>query len=421
MLSLKSNRKINKWVLLTILSLGGGLIYQLPYLRYAFYEPLRQAMNVTDGELGFIASMYGIIAIFGYLPGGYVADKFSARKLIGFSLICTGGLGIWYSTFPSYTSNIIIFSAWGIVTIITYWSAFIKAIGMLSDGEDTSKYYGISDGIRGLTATTLSFLGLYIFRKLGESSIGMKWVILIFSISMIVVGILSWMFIPEEKEVKGGDPIKLKDVFAISKMKVSWLISGIIFTTFGMIALATYMSPYAQTALGASASLAVTLGIIRTHIMQLLGGPAGGILSSKLKSTPKTLIIGYIIALICGMIFVFLPVQKSILMIVIVLTIVQSFMLCAMRGIYFSTINDAGYPEKVTGSAIGFASFIGFLPDALFFTITGGWIDKYGVQGYKLIFISMAVLCIVGVVLSVLFIKEVNKIKQKNVLKYKHG
>ena len=86
---MKSEKKINKWVLLVILSIGGGLIYQLPLLRYTFYEPLKEAMGVTDGQLGVLASIFGTINLICYIPGGYIADKFAPGKLIGFSLFTT--------------------------------------------------------------------------------------------------------------------------------------------------------------------------------------------------------------------------------------------------------------------------------------------------------------------------------------------
>lgn len=414
---MKSPRKTNKWILLIVLSVGGGLMYQLPLLRYIFYEPLRQAMGVTDGQLGILASIYGTVSLPCYLPGGYVADKISPKKLITFSLIMTGTLGLWYSTFPPFGSYVIIFFAWGIVTVLTYWSAFIKAVGMLSEDGNTSKYYGLMDGIRGLTATIVSFTALYIFGQLAQSALGVKYVIILFSSLLILVGIISWFIVPNpnSKATKlNQNKITVKDVIKISKMKTSWLIAGIIFTAFGMLNASSYLVPYSETIFGASASLAVIIGIIRTHIMQLLGGPFGGILSNKLKSTPKALILGYIVALICSLVFLLTPIDKSLVMIIIVSIAVQGFMLCAMRGIYFSTINDAGYPEKITGSVIGFTSFIGFLTDGFFFGIAGNWIDRFAVNGYRMIFIYMAVLCICGVGLTLLFIKDLKQNKQNS-------
>lgn len=409
---MKEKKKPNKWIILLVLSLGGGLIYQLPYLRYTFYEPLRLGMGINHTQIGFLGSLYGLINLACHIPGGYVADKFSSRKLITFSLIATGGLGIWHSTFPSYEINILIFSIWGVITILTYWSAYLKEVGKLGEGGDTSRYYGIMDGIRGVEAATLAFIGLYVFRAFGETVEGVKWVILIFSFALIVVGIISWIVIPENKEKGQSSAIKVTDLVKIAKVKSSWLIAGIIFTTFGMLNTATYLVPYAETIFGASASIAVVLGIVRTHLMQALGGPSGGLISNKLKSTPKTLFIGYIVTLTCSFIFIVTPIKNSLLLAIIIATAVQSFMLSAMRGIYFSTIQDAGYPEEITGSVIGFASFVGFITDAFIFVLAGSWIESFGVGGYKMIFAVMVLLSIGGLILTVSFIKELKLLRE---------
>ena len=82
------------------------------------------------------------MATFSYFVGGIVADKFSARKLLTFSFIVTGLLGLWFSTFPGFTTSRIIFVLMGISTIITYWSACVKATRMLGDSSEQGRLFG---------------------------------------------------------------------------------------------------------------------------------------------------------------------------------------------------------------------------------------------------------------------------------------
>lgn len=35
-----------KWLIIFTLSLGAGLIYQLPYLRFTYYDPLQKALGL---------------------------------------------------------------------------------------------------------------------------------------------------------------------------------------------------------------------------------------------------------------------------------------------------------------------------------------------------------------------------------------
>ena len=112
---------IKKYGTLLLLAAGAGIIFQLPYIRETFYVPIQNAMNLTDAQMGMLSSGYATMATFSYFVGGIVADKFSARKLLAFSFIATGILGLWFSTFPGYNISRLIFVLMGVSTVITYW------------------------------------------------------------------------------------------------------------------------------------------------------------------------------------------------------------------------------------------------------------------------------------------------------------
>ena len=102
------NSSAKKWITLLVLCAGGGVIYRLPYLREVFYIPMQNAFHFNNFQMGFLTSMYGIVNFLLYIPGGVIADKFSYKILVPFSLIATGLLGFWYATIPSYTVCLII-------------------------------------------------------------------------------------------------------------------------------------------------------------------------------------------------------------------------------------------------------------------------------------------------------------------------
>ena len=122
---------VKKYGTLLLLAAGAGIIFQLPYIRETFYPQIQAAMNLSNAQMGLLSSGYATVALLSYFIGGIVADRFSARKLLTFSFLATGALGLWFSTFPSYNVARVIFVLMGISTIITYWSACIKATRML--------------------------------------------------------------------------------------------------------------------------------------------------------------------------------------------------------------------------------------------------------------------------------------------------
>ena len=98
--------KTAKFLTFILLVLAMNTIYVLPYLMYTYYTPLQEAMGLVgrDADYGKLLNVYGIANVILYLPGGWIADKFNPKKLLVFSMISTGILGLWEATWPSYSS-----------------------------------------------------------------------------------------------------------------------------------------------------------------------------------------------------------------------------------------------------------------------------------------------------------------------------
>lgn len=63
-------------------------------------------MNLVgeNKKYGMLTSIYGIANFLLYIPGGWMADRFDPKKLMVFSMVSTGALGLWLSTWPGYTT-----------------------------------------------------------------------------------------------------------------------------------------------------------------------------------------------------------------------------------------------------------------------------------------------------------------------------
>ncbi len=58
----------NKWFVLVILSAATGLIYQLPYLRYSYYDSMLNTFGYANAQLGNLMGAYGIGSLICYVP-----------------------------------------------------------------------------------------------------------------------------------------------------------------------------------------------------------------------------------------------------------------------------------------------------------------------------------------------------------------
>ena len=91
------------WYFLPVLILAGESVFMLPYVLPRIFRPtVLQVFQIDNVELGLCFSTYGIVAIFSYIFGGPIADRYSPRKLMSLSLILTAFGGLAYAQFPTF-------------------------------------------------------------------------------------------------------------------------------------------------------------------------------------------------------------------------------------------------------------------------------------------------------------------------------
>ena len=376
---------IKKYGTLLLLAAGAGIIFQLPYIRETFYVPIQNAMNLTNAQMGMLSSGYATMATISYFIGGAIADKFSARKLLTFSFLATGVLGLWFSTFPGYNISRLIFILMGVSTIITYWSACIKATRMLGTEEEQGRLFGLQEGLRGILNAALVFVMTAAFARYANEVAGAAAAIRVCSITVIIIGILNFIFIEDTKSEEQTESIVevTKGLFKMLLIPRVWLLVGIVFTAYSIYGLIGYVTTYAQQFYGMTATTAATLGGIR-YLLQGLGGIAGGFLADKLHSRMKVIAGGCAGLILSFGAYILLPGEACLAGAVILNFLIGLVLIYAVRSQYFAVHDDAGIPLHLSGRVSGIASALGYMPDVFMYTLVGGWMDSYGRTGYNM-------------------------------------
>ena len=81
----------------------------------------------------------------------------------------------------------------------------------------------------------------------------------------------------------------------------------------------------------------------------------------------------------------------------ILLVMIISITVSSLRAIYFALLEEIDIPLAATGTAVGFASVIGFAPDVFMPLLMGYFLDNYQVGlGYRYYFATIAIICILG-------------------------
>ncbi|MEO1842207.1 MAG: MFS transporter, partial [Pseudomonadota bacterium] len=130
-------------LVMTILCLSGGVIFFLPFLREVYYIPMQEAFGYNNTQLGIQMSVFGAASLLSYFPGGWIADRYSARKLITGATIAVGLGGFYFSTSPSYGMGILLHAYWGAAISLTFWGAMIKATRNWAPADEQGRAFGI--------------------------------------------------------------------------------------------------------------------------------------------------------------------------------------------------------------------------------------------------------------------------------------
>lgn len=407
-----------------LIVLAAGSIFPLIYLKTNYQETILQVYGITLGELNGIFSVLGIAYLIGYGPSGWLADKFSAKKLLFTSLLVCGLTGIWFAQVPSYSMVLVIFAIWGFFSVFTFWAAHLKLVKLIAKREEEGRFFGALDGGRGLIEAILASIALFIFTSiLGDSTEfvqkkeALKYVVYMYSAMLIVVSVLILFFvkedrsssIKEESSSKVGTATKINviDFKQIFSNKFVWLLGGIIFMSYIVTWAVYYQGGFLQTNIKIDAATVGKVTVIMLW-MRPVGGFIGGFLGDKFGKSS-------ILMTALGLSSIFL-IAISVLPITMphmyfnVLVVLIGLMIYTVRGLYWSLLGDCKIDEKILGLAIGVISFIGYTPDIIMPIVNIVLFKTFGDNGgYNAYFIFCACAGIIAILMTLIFRKSVKK------------
>ncbi len=399
-----------------MLGIAVGILYFVPYMRANYYTQFQQATGLTNGQIGELASLYGLIGMFGYIPSGILADKFSARNLVSFSMVGTGCLILWHATMPDFETLMIIYAGMAVTSLVTFWAAFLKALRLIADEEDQGKSFGGNETLRWFWRFVISSVGLAILSSSADVKDGFVNLLVFSGIVYIVVGVLCYIVIPSQamgsrKTSDDDKPFGFKDIVEAVKIPGAWLISGIIFCAYLVYNSYVYLTPYFVDIMGMTPEASSVVAIIRTYILGVISVFVGGWLADRSaanNSTRSKIILYLYIAVIISFIpMFFINGEQNLTWLAVGLACIITFLITSFRGAYWAILGECGVGISKTGMVVGAASVIAYSSDAFIFKIWGDWLDAYpGITGYKMIFASVVVVAIIGGILSIIVMKN---------------
>ncbi len=399
----------HKWFLIVLISMGSSVIYTPMYLKGVFYDPLMQALGCTNADLGAMVSFYGIAAVIFYLPSGILADKFRMRTLATWGFLGTAILTFLYAMLPSVQMCFVLFGGMGITSILIWWGTRFKVIRLCCEEEEYPTKIGVSYSIYGAAGLIIGAINVAIVALFPIPAQGVQAVLIVLGAIIAILGILSYIAIPDFK----GEISKDSKLFSLADAAEAIKTPGVVwaclayFCVYTVYQGATYTTPY-MTAMGVDANLVNLVGLIRTYGIGLLAGPVLGVIAARIKST-KTIMGCFALAIVILVVFMLLPQDPGMAMIAVCLVVVFGFATYGAFSIGSSPLSELGIPMRIFGTAAGLLSVIGFCPDVFIHTWYGSMIDAMGNGAYNVIFAIEAAFAVAGIFFLFMCLRTVKK------------
>jgi len=391
--------------------MAGGAIYPLLYLRQNFEMTLISTLGISLTELNVAHSILGAAFVLSYVPSGWLADRFSPRTLLTFSVTMTGVVGFWYASIPAPEWINVIYGLWGLTTGLTFWAALIKGCSLLAPDDQQARFFGLLEGGRGLFEALLATIAVgwfaYAISSLGALDEGaMVQVIYFYSTVCLLIGALLWFVLNESSQAAtevGASPAEsspvtfketVRDLLSLVLNLRVWLVALCILTGY-QVFWATYTySAFLQTQFGLDAVAVAALTTVRLW-MRPVGALLMGFIGDRFHPV-RSLGIAILLAGFSLIALLILPADSPFTLLYFAVA-TSSVVIYGVRGIYWASFNTARIEPRRAGLAIGLISMIGYTPDIYMPLVNTYLIDTYGdAVGFQLYFGGVGLTAIIG-------------------------
>jgi len=398
---------LRRLLFITTLVIAGEMVFGLPFHIARFFRPtMLDVFGFTNTQLGDIFAIYGITATLSFFPGGALADRFSARRLLTLALIATSAGGLYMSTIPGAAQMAVLYGYFGVTTIFLLWGALIRATREW--GGDTSQgvAFGTLEGGRGLIAALIAGAGVLLLAFYmpedaslasdAERRAALRSVILLYSAVAFAAGLLVWFVVPDSDTATLSARNPFLGMLEVINRPLIWAQAAIVISAYCLFKGTDYYSLYAQKAFAMDEVEAARITAYGAYA-RVFAAIAAGFIADRFSAARSILVTFTVLALT----FLALGAITPALVGTTVIILGAAITLCgvfALRGIYFALLEETRTPRHVTGAAVGLVSVVGFTPDIFFAPIAGRILDADpGIEGHMNLFVLLAAVAAAGV------------------------
>jgi len=398
---------LRRILFIATLVIAGEMVFGLPFHIARFFRPtMLDVFGFTNTQLGDIFAIYGITATLSFFPGGALADRFSARKLIALALVATAAGGLYMATIPGATQMAVLYGYFGVTSIFLLWGALIRATREWGGDASQGVAFGTLEGGRGLIAALVAVSGVALLAIFmpedasvatdAERRAGLRSVILLYSAVAFGAGLLVWFVVPDSDAESPNTRNPFPGMLEVLHRPLIWAQAAIVISAYCLFKGTDYYSLYAQQAFGIDEVDAARLAAYGSYV-RVFAALAAGFIADRFGAARSGLVAFAVLAVTFLALGAITPelVGMSVIIVMAAITLCAVF---ALRAVYFALLEETRTPRRITGAAVGLVSVVGFTPDIFFAPIAGRILDADpGIAGHMNLFVLLAVIAAAGI------------------------
>ncbi len=399
------------------LILAGEAVYLLPFAVTRFFRPtVLEVFGLSNTELGAAMAVYGVVAMLAYFPGGPLADRFPARKLLAVSLWTTAAGGMFMATLPDYRASAWLWGFFGITTILLFWAALIRATRDWGGEDEQGKAFGLLDSGRGALAAVMASLGAALFAwsfpdgyqaaSFTDRREALVTIIHLYTLTTFLAGIFVWFAIPERSSSRLWDPRREpvnRHIGRALRLPAVWITSVIVVCAYVAYKGFDNYGLYAVQGFGWDEVEAARLSSFGAWVRPF-AALGFGLLGDRFLVSRMT-VLCFVLLLASQLVFALMTPAPGLGWVLLLNVLIGSTAIFGLRALYYAVFEEADIPRSITGTAVGIVSVLGYTPD-IFVNFLGGVIldAKPGLAGHQDFFWFLAAFAALGLVASLVMI-----------------
>ena len=369
--------------------------YALTLAKGIFYDEMMFGFQLNNLRFGQLFSALGICSMLAYLCAAWFSTRFSSRAITLTALLVNAAIPAVLSLFPPYPVLLLCFAAMGFTNGIFYPTS-VSILRTSVPLHQQGHAFGLNYIFISVTGTGITLL-CYAALLFADSAAGKLRILLLLlsGINAVFFLLAAFCLHPQEEEPESRTKEHmLPTVFRLLRTPTVWAVILIVFINYIDYCTLNYTQPYLTNVVKVPSAAANLIAILRMYFIVMLAAPVAGAITDRYRASVVLIRAVFLLYVMCAGALVLVSSLPAFFLVLLILAMCMTANMA--RSMSLITISEIGLTPYAVSVAMCMISFLGYSPDAFYYSLCGWILDRFGTAGYHYIFTMTAVLTAVG-------------------------